>query len=285
MISWSARGTFGVLLIGMRLSILLLGVTAYCVVCGLLIKHFEIRVIEWGSAASVINTLILGLLMSFRNRTAYERWWEARGAWGQLTNDSRNLSAKLAAFLPVDVLARERVAEILIGFAQVLKNHLRSESIALRELPGFEHEKAEPAHIPFYLVRRLYAIAAGWKREGIIDQAELWVLDAHMRGMMDVCGACEKIRSTPLSPSYKGLLRAGLVLNVIAEPWLTMPEVGFWGIPIFLLVCFFLFGVELVDSIVEDPFGAERDDLNLDRYVETIRDGVAASLPLSTKAP
>lgn len=46
-------------------------------------------------------------------------------------------------------------------------------------------------------------------------------------------------------------------------------------------MCFFLLGVELIDSVVEEPFGRERDDLNLDAYCRTIRDGVAASLPLS----
>ena len=39
-------------------------------------------------------------------------------------------------------------------------------------------------------------------------------------------------------------------------------------------VCFFLFGVELIDSIVEEPFGRDRDDLDLDRYCRTIREGV-----------
>jgi predicted membrane chloride channel (bestrophin family) len=46
-------------------------------------------------------------------------------------------------------------------------------------------------------------------------------------------------------------------------------------------MCFFLLGVELIDSVVEEPFGRERDDLNLDAYCQTIRDGVAASLPMS----
>jgi predicted membrane chloride channel (bestrophin family) len=40
----------------------------------------------------------------------------------------------------------------------------------------------------------------------------------------------------------------------------------------------------LIDSIVEDPFGEERDDLDLDRYCRTIRAGVAASLPLASEA-
>ena len=66
---------------------------------------------------------------------------------------------------------------------------------------------------------------------------------------------------------------------MLAGPWLAVPEFGLWGVPVFELVCFFLLGVELIDSVVEEPFGRERDDLDLDRYCQTIRDGVAASLP------
>jgi putative membrane protein len=80
------------------------------------------------------------------------------------------------------------------------------------------------------------------------------------------------------------LLRAGLVLNVLAAPWLIVPEDGLWSLPVVLLVCFFLFGVELIDSVVEEPFGEDRNDLDLDRYCQTIREGVQASLPMPTKA-
>jgi putative membrane protein len=272
-----------VVAIGKRLGALLVAVAGYCIFAGLVIRWCEIRVLDWGSAASAINTIILSLLMSFRNRAAYDRWWQARGLWGQLTNDSRNLAAKLATFVPAEVLAGSRVAETLAGFAVALNRHLRNDAPHLRDVPGFEQDKADPAHLPMYLAGRLYAAVADWKRAGHVDAAVLWVLDAHLRGLLDVCGACEKIRNTPLSPSYKGLLRTGLVLNVLVEPWFTMPEIGFWGVPAFLLVCFFLFGVELIDSVIEEPFGRERDDLDLDRYCRTIRDGVSAYLPLTAK--
>jgi putative membrane protein len=281
--SWPFVEPFALLAIGKRLGLLLIAVAVYSVVCGLIIQWWDVRVPEWGSGASLINTVILGLLMSFRNRVAYDRWWDARGLWGQLTNDSRNLAAKLAAFLPAEVLARSRVAELLVGFAEALNLHLRDEAPRLRNLPGFEHEEADPAHVPLYLARRLYAEVADWKRAGYVDEAVLWILDPHLRGLLDVCGACEKIRNTPLSSSYKTLLRAGLVLNVLAAPWLSIPDVGFWALPEFEVVGFFLLGVELIDSVVEEPFGRERDDLDLDRYCRTIRDGVQASLPLTTK--
>jgi putative membrane protein len=283
MTTWPVRNTFDILVIGKRLAVLLLAVAAYYVAVGFVIQSFQLRVIHRGSAGSLMNTLLLGMLLSFRNQAAYARWWEARGLWGRLTNDSRNLAAKCAAFVPSDALARSRVAEILVNFPEALKRHLRNETFRLRDLPGFEHDDADPPHVPLALANRLFATIAGWKRDGHVDQAELWVLDVHARGLLDVCGGCEKIRSTPLSPTYKVLLRAGLVLNVLAAPWLIVPEDGLWTLPVVLLVCFFLFGVELIDSIVEEPFGRDRDDLDLDRYCWSIREGVEEILPLASK--
>jgi ion channel-forming bestrophin family protein len=283
MTRWSVRNTFDILVIGQRLAVLLLAVAAYYVVAGLVIHSFQLQVIHRGSAGSLMNTLLLGMLLSFRNQAAYARWWEARGLWGQLTNDCRNLAAKCAAFVPADVLARSNVAAILVSFPEALNRHLRGESIPLRDLPGFEHEDVDPPHVPLDLAKRLFATIAGWKRDGHIDQAVLWVFDDHARGLLDVCGGCEKIRSTPLSPAYKILLRAGLVLNVLAAPFLIVPEDGLWTLPVVLLVCYFLFGVELIDSILEEPFGRDRDDLDLDRYCRTIREGVEGSLALASK--
>ena len=284
MIHWPARETFAAVTVARRLALVLLGVTAYCVAVGLAVRRLEVREIDLGSAASLINTVILSLLMGFRNTAAYQRWWEARGLWGQLTNDSRNLAAKLAAFVPADVLTASGIGPLLLNFAEALKRHLRDESPRLRDLPEFAGGTVDPPHVPLDIARRLFAALAALKREGHVDPAELWVLDAYARGLLDVCGGCEKIKSTPLSPSYKGLLRAGLVLNVLTAPWLTVPAIGFWGLPVFLLACFFLFGVELIDSVVEEPFGRERDDLDLDRYCITIREGVEASLPPGAEA-
>ncbi|HET6884488.1 MAG TPA: bestrophin family ion channel [Pirellulales bacterium] len=281
MTSWPFLDTVAVLAIGKRLSLLLAAVAAYCLAAGLIVWWWEIRVPDWGSAASLINTVILGMLMSFRNRAAYDRWWEARGLWGKLTNDSRNLATKIAAFVPAEAVGRAQAGDLLVAFAEALKRQLRDGALRLQDLPGFEQDEATPPHVPLYLAGRLYGLLAEWRRTGQIDDAVLWIFDRHLRGLLDVCGACEKVRNTPLSGSYKTLLRTGLVLNIAAEPWLTMPEMGFWGVPVFVLVCFFLLGVELIDTVVEEPFGRERDDLDLDRYCRTIRDNVGAVLSAS----
>lgn len=280
---WSNRNSLGILVIGKRLAMLLLAVAVYYVAIGLVIQSFELRIIHRGSAGSLMNTLLLGLLLSFRNQAAYSRWWEARGLWGKLTNDSRNLCAKCAAFVPADVLAKSSIATILVSFPVALKRHLRKESFRLKDLPEFEHEDTNPHHVPLDLAHRLFATIGNWKRDGHIDQAILLSLDSHARGLLEVCGGCEKIRNTGLSPAYILLLRAGLFFNVLAAPWLIVPEDGLWSLPAVLLVCFFLFGVELIDAIVEEPFGEDRNDLDLDSYCRTIRMSVEESLPSPTK--
>jgi putative membrane protein len=273
--------SFTILLIGRRLAMLLFAVAVYYIAAAMLIQTFQLRILERGSAGSLMNTLLLGLLLSFRNQAAYARWWEARGLWGRLTNDCRNLAAKFAAFVPAEVLARSNVAAILVGFPRALSRHLRNEIFRLDELPGFENDGADPPHIPLDLAQRLFTRMSGWKREGHIDQSVLWILDEHARGLLDVCGGCEKIRNTPMSPSYRVLLRAGLFLNVLAAPWLIVPTDGLPSLPVVLLVCFFLFGLELIDSVVEEPFGRQRDDLDLDHYCRTIRESVEACLPFT----
>jgi ion channel-forming bestrophin family protein len=275
---------FPLLSIGRRLALWLGLVAVYGVADWLAIYWWNIRLFSWGATAELINGILLGLLMTFRNRVAYERWWEGRRLWGQLTNDCRNLAGKLAAFLPAEVLARSPVAALLSGFPEALKRHLRGQGPRLQEIPGFEKESAAPAHVPSYLADCLYQVVAGWVRDGHLEGTTLLALDPHLRGLLDVCGGCERILQTPVSPSYKALLRTCIAGNILFAPWYTMTEIGFWGLPVFLVVCFFVLGVELIDTAVEEPFGTEREDLDLDRYCQTIRDAVRMSLPADPAA-
>src|SRR5438309_708763 len=121
MTNWSIFEAVTLLAIGKRLGLLLVAVALDCVAAEWIIRSLDLQMPSWGSAIGVINTIILGLLMSFRNRAAYDRWWEARGLWGQLVNDSRNLAAKVAAFVPPTLFGPARVPQTLAGFAVALK--------------------------------------------------------------------------------------------------------------------------------------------------------------------
>lgn len=249
-------------------------VLVYCLFVWAILIYFDIVLKDLGAEVGLINTVILGLLMSFRNRTAYERWWEGRRLWGQLVNESRNLSSKLMAYLPRETMESSGIQKLIIAFAFSLKKHLRQESFTLQQLPGMEAETAQPKHIPLYLSRRVIYQVANWKKEGLLSEMMFRNLDAHLNSLMDVCGACERILNTHIPFSYRAMLRTGLFLHLFTAPWYTLSVLGLKGIPVLLIACFFLLGIELIDSHIEDPFGHDEDDLDLERYSETIRDSV-----------
>ena len=43
--------------------------------------------------------IALSLFLGFRNNATYQRWWEARGLWGQLVFDSRSLTRQIISFI------------------------------------------------------------------------------------------------------------------------------------------------------------------------------------------
>jgi putative membrane protein len=255
----------------------LAGIALYSAGVAFVIRWFSLQPVAWEAEAAVVNALIVGLLLAFRNRVDYERWWEGRCLWGQLINETRNLAWKVKAYLPTEAIARCRVPEALVGFAVALKRHLRS-GVRLQEIAGFEKDPAHPVHVPSHLAGQILITLIAWQRDGLIDGNAVRVLDPHARALLDVCGGCERIQNTGFCPTHKVLLWLGIAVSVLVGPWYTLAELGYWGIPIVLLVCYFLLGIERLDAIIEEPFGTDPDDLDLDRYCQTILESVRAIL-------
>jgi ion channel-forming bestrophin family protein len=256
-----------------RLAPWLLAIACYSAVVGVIVDLFSLPPVSWEAEAAIANTLIVGILLGFRNRNAYDRWWEGRRLWGQLINDSRNLAWKLQAYVPAAARADRRSASALAGFSEALKRHLRGP-VRLQEIPGFEADTEAPGHVPSYLAGQILTSLAAWQRDGLFDGTTALVLDVHARALLDICGACERIRNTGIPISYKATLTFGIALNVAIAPWYTLASLGWFGIPVILLVSFFLLGIDQLDMIVEEPFGTDTDDLDLDGYCATIRRSV-----------
>lgn len=210
---------------------------------------------------AVVAGIVFGWLMSFRTHVAYSRWWEARGLWGQLVNDTRNLMLKAAVFLP-DPTERAKLGATLVRFAQALSDHLR--------LP----RGAAGPHLPMAIAGEVYHLVRTWYEEGRIDGYMFLTLDEHARQLMNICGACEKIRSTPLAPSYRALLRKGITAYLLLLPWMVNDEIGWLTVPVEVLVAYAVVALELIATSIEDPFGTDGDDLAIDHIVEVIRKSV-----------
>jgi putative membrane protein len=232
--------------------------------------------LTWASEFTVINTLVIGVLVGFRTKAAYDRWWEGRVLWGALVNHSRNLAIKLRA-ADADPAARAEAAKLLAAFPVALREHLRGAT-GLRRVPGFERDSADPQHAPAEIALRVTRVLFGLRQKGVVDGYTYLALDEHARALMDVCGACERIANTPLPRSYLSLQRHGLLLGFVFLPWMLIPALGAVGLGVQAVAVYFLFGIELTAEAVENPFGFDGDDLPLEAYAETIRTSVEETL-------
>jgi ion channel-forming bestrophin family protein len=214
-------------------------------------------------------TLVLGWLLVFRTNSSYARWWEARKLWGTLVNISRNMAIKVADLCKAgdDELNKFRIE--IVAFAYGLKDHLR-DGATLQKLDGFEACHDHPSHVPSYLITRMYEELGSWKSEGFIDGDDLRVLDAEARLFLDICGGCERIRNTRVVRSYRTFARQCVGLYLITFPWGIVDSFRWWTVPLTGIVAYFMMGLETVAEHVEEPFGFDEDDLDLDELCRTI---------------
>jgi len=229
--------------------------------------------------------LVLGLFLVFWTNRAYERWWEARTLWGQLVNTSRNQAVKIKNLLKLPASDLRYCESILIGFPYALKEHLR-DGIELNQVPGFESSSDRPAHVPAYLVSLLYGRFHKWYQTGMITGDELRILDLEAKQLLEIDGACERIRNTLIARSYRRFIRQLVILHLIALPWGLAEEFGNATIIIVTIAAYFMIGITVIAHAIEEPFGRDEDDLNLSqlcRVIETsVREIFARKTPLNS---
>lgn len=207
-------------------------------------------------------TFMVGLLLVFRTNAAYNRWWEARTLWGTLVNASRNLAVKLATLGAIPRPQVDAAGSLIVAFARALKEHLRDRPPD--QVAAHVGWPVEVQHVPANLVHRLYSLVGEWKAAGAIDGDELRVFDRELAKLLDVCGGCERILRTRIARSYRAFARQCVLLHLFAMPWGIVHEFQWWTIPLTVITAYFMLGLEIVAEHVEEPFGFDEDDLDLD---------------------
>jgi putative membrane protein len=100
------------------------------------------------------------------------------------------------------------------------------------------------------------------------------VLDKEMKDFIDIIGACERIKNTPIPYSYSMFIKKFIFIYVITLPFGFVTTFEYITIPTVLLVTFVLLSVELIAEEIEDPFGRDINDLPTDDLAGKIKDNV-----------
>lgn len=227
---------------------------------------------------SIMHTLlgfVISFLLVFRTNTAYERWWEGRRLWGALVNNSRNLAMKLSAILPTDDPQRAFFRKIIPAYAIALKNHLRSEETRIElfnDIPEYVQEKLDlEKHIPNQVAALMYRHTQDLLEENKITGEQLLFINAELQSFTDICGGCERIKNTPIPYSYSVFIKKFIIFYVATLPFGFVFSLGYFVIPIVGFIFYVLASLELIAEEIEEPFGADENDLPLEKMARSIQ--------------
>jgi len=265
--------TFRKLLVMLLFIILFSGGIVY-----LELEHLRLGETSNARNITLMHTLLgfaISMLLVFRTNTAYDRWWEGRKLWGSLINNSRNLALKLQALLPEEEHAFFR--EMIPHYALVLQRHLQGDPVALPD-PLSTAAAQAPLHVPNALAAALFARVADLQRSGQLSAEALIVLNEELRSFTDICGACERIKNTPIPYSYSAFIKKFIFLYVVTLPLGLAFSLGYFTIPVTAFIFYVLASLELIAEEIEDPFGKDSNDLPMERMTDTIRQNIGELL-------
>ncbi|MCW3122664.1 MAG: rane protein [Flavipsychrobacter sp.] len=221
---------------------------------------------------------VISMLLVFRTNTAYDRWWEGRRQWGSLVNCSRNMAIKVNGYLPdEDFRNRDFFKKIIPLFASALRKHLQAETTRLAldtephpEIPDFDTTRHLPSQVAVVISSKLTRL----NKEGTISGEQLININADFTTLMDVCGACERIKNTPIPFSYRAFIKKFIFLYIITLPFGLAFTLHYMTVPIVGLAFYVLASLELIAEEIEDPFGKDDNDLPMEKMAGNIKKNV-----------
>ncbi len=230
---------------------------------------------------TIFHTLlgfVISMLLVFRTNTAYDRWWEGRRQWGTLNNNSRNLAIKLETLLPVeDTSSRTFFRKIIPLFAKALRRHLHAETTRLEldtephpEIPSFDQNKHLPLQVAGAIMNKVQVL----QRNGVFSGEQVLFLNTELQSFMEVCGACERIKNTPIPYSYSSFIKKFIFVYTTTLPLGLSFSLHYYVIPLVAMVFYVLGSLEMIAEEIEDPFGQDENDLPLERIATNIKKNV-----------
>jgi len=254
----------------------------FVMIYSLAVAYWEIEYLHlsdksWVKNIPVMHSLLgfaISILLVFRTNTAYDRWWEGRKLWGGLVNNSRNLALKLNVVLEDDDKDnRLFFIKTIPLYAMALKEHLQSEGTrfmldekAHPELADLDTQK----HIPNQIAKRMIQRIHNLYRQQKLSGEQLIFLNGELSSFTEICGACERIKNTPIPYSYSAFIKKFIFVYVMTLPFGYVFSLGYYVAPMVMFVFYVLASMELVAEEIEDPFGHDANDLPMEKIAENI---------------
>lgn len=228
--------------------------------------------------------LSLSIFMSFRNNACYDRWYEARKAWGDIVVAIRSMVRETQVI--ANTADRQAILRNLCGFAHALnaKLHAKSELNASGDWLEPKPDGSIP-DITGSILSQAGQRCSALTESGVISEWRYTLMANHLTNLSHAQAVCERIKHTPLPFAYTLLLHRTTYLFCLLLPFVMAEPLG-WLTPVFTaIVSYTFFGLDAIGDELEDPFGSDENDLPTHAIVRNIEREVLAALGATPLPP
>lgn len=222
--------------------------------------------------------IALSLFLGFRNNASYQRWWEARGLWGQLVYDARSLCRQALSYIdednPMGRDTQRRLIHLSIAFSHTVRHRLREtspwEDIERFVEPVHHNKMRQAKNLPDYLMRLMGKELGYCRQHHLLSEQMVQNMDERLNSMTVVLAACERIYNTPLPFAYTLLVHRTTYLYCFMLPFGLVSSLG-WVTPLICgVIAYTFFGLDALSEELEEPFGLAPNQLALTALSRTI---------------
>ncbi|MBB5318399.1 bestrophin family protein [Tunturibacter empetritectus] len=224
----------------------------------------------------------IGIIVAFRNQSAYGRWWEARILWGSVVNNSRSwarqvttgmLSLKGSDTAELKEMQR-RMVYLQIAFVHALRQHLRKLEPWAVIAPFMEHGELESLraekNVPLALQQLMGKLLLECQTREWIDALQWRAMDESLNDLADAQGGAERIKNTPMPKQYDYFPQLFVHIYCVLLPLALVTNMG-WLTPLgSTLVGFIFLALDKIGRDLEDPFENTIYDVPLTSITRTI---------------
>jgi len=125
-------------------------------------------------------------------------------------------------------------------------------------------------NIPLEITMLFSSYIVSLQRRSLIDIGVANSLNGSVTSFTNTLCALERILTTPIPSAYAIHLKHATWLYLLILPWQLIGTLKYLAIPVTSLVAYLFLGLLHIGEQIENPFGYDRQDLNLDFFCHNI---------------
>lgn len=265
--------------------------TIYAILVLGLEEYFGDHIYKISGQIGSVFGLAVAFFLGFRMNSAYDRWWEARKIFGELTNNARSFVNKIYAYYGNSSNFKgTKQADLTIQ----AKNIIRLTILYIRQLKNEMHNNFKPTFTEQelellsqfeinienkisneVLIAITKTIEADFSPNANIEKNDLMQL---LNRFYDIQGKAERIKNTPFLMIYSAFTKIIVSFYVILIPLfigdidLGGEESGFefLAIPIMVIISSAFLTINKLANLFAEPFSENKTSVTIDKICQTI---------------